>query len=266
MCIRDRRRVHGISRKALTRYQMLFRHLFYCKFIERQLSNTWLLHQSTKELNLQRSSLFSCALTQRMLHFSKNLIYNMTYEVLEQKWLKLENSLKTVSKFDDLITLHNSFLDECLKESLLLDQNLLKLITKLNSTCMVFSKYMQSFVRKNIGYASSILLMNDRDAIVDEKKPSTNFLEMRKKKVEEETAAKQTLLQDRSHIREIQKYEKTFNTSMKDFLTLMNQLFNKYDTHLLNLLTRLDYDGFYNNYLWNSVSLNVLKTNPNSFM
>jgi gamma-tubulin complex component 2 len=148
-----------ISRKALTRYQMLFRHLFYCKFIERQLCNTWLLHQSTKELNLQRSSLFSCCLTQRMLHFSKNLIYNMTYEVLEQKWLKLENSLKTVSKFDDLITLHNNFLDECLKESLLLDQNLLKLITKLNSTCMVFSKYMQSFVKKNIGFTSSILLM-----------------------------------------------------------------------------------------------------------
>lgn len=41
-----------ISRRTLTKYQLIFRHLFFCKYVERQLSNTWLIHQSTKELNL----------------------------------------------------------------------------------------------------------------------------------------------------------------------------------------------------------------------
>jgi gamma-tubulin complex component 2 len=34
-----------ISRKALTKYQLIFRHLFHCKHVERQLCATWQLHQ-----------------------------------------------------------------------------------------------------------------------------------------------------------------------------------------------------------------------------
>lgn len=41
-----------ISRRAITKYQLIFRHLFFCKYVERHLGNTWLLHQSTKELKL----------------------------------------------------------------------------------------------------------------------------------------------------------------------------------------------------------------------
>ncbi len=33
-----------ISRRAITKYQLIFRHLFFCKYVERHLANTWLLH------------------------------------------------------------------------------------------------------------------------------------------------------------------------------------------------------------------------------
>lgn len=40
------------SRKALTRYQMLFRHMFYCKHVERLLCNVWISNKEFKEHSL----------------------------------------------------------------------------------------------------------------------------------------------------------------------------------------------------------------------
>lgn len=37
-----------ISRKCLFKYQMLFRHLFACKHVERQLGTTWSKHKQAK--------------------------------------------------------------------------------------------------------------------------------------------------------------------------------------------------------------------------
>lgn len=34
-----------ISRKALTKYQLIFRFLFHCKHVDRQLSGAWQVHQ-----------------------------------------------------------------------------------------------------------------------------------------------------------------------------------------------------------------------------
>lgn len=41
-----------IHRKALTRYQMLFRHMFYCKHVERQLCSVWISNKTAKQHSL----------------------------------------------------------------------------------------------------------------------------------------------------------------------------------------------------------------------
>lgn len=38
-----------LRRKALTRYQMLFRHMFYCKHVERQLCSVWISNKAAKQ-------------------------------------------------------------------------------------------------------------------------------------------------------------------------------------------------------------------------
>ena len=42
-----------LSHKSLTKYQLIFRHLLYCKCVERNLEKVWLLHQSTKEFKVR---------------------------------------------------------------------------------------------------------------------------------------------------------------------------------------------------------------------
>jgi len=55
-----------------------------------------------------------------MIHYSKNVIYNVSYEVIEMKWAKLQNNLKNnVKVFDDIIDFHEDFIQSCTKESLI---------------------------------------------------------------------------------------------------------------------------------------------------
>ena len=70
-----------LSKNAITKYQLIFRHLFHCKHVERQLSASWLSQQATKGLGAAASFSASYGLRQRMLHFLQNLEYYMMFEV-----------------------------------------------------------------------------------------------------------------------------------------------------------------------------------------
>lgn len=74
-----------LNKKTLAKYQVLFRYLFWCKFIERQLNSIWLDLQATKVVGML---LFKKAnlLTQKMLNFIKSIIYYLSYEVIEKNW------------------------------------------------------------------------------------------------------------------------------------------------------------------------------------
>lgn len=69
----------------------------------------------------------------------------MVVEVLEPNFHKFKENLKKIKTIDDILVLHNNFLDECLKECLLTDQNLFKIITKLNQTTHFFSRIIFRF-------------------------------------------------------------------------------------------------------------------------
>jgi gamma-tubulin complex component 2 len=58
----------------------------------------------------------------------------MVVEVLEPNFHKLKERLSNggVRTIDDVMRAHTEFLDECLKECLLTDQNLFRILTKLN--------------------------------------------------------------------------------------------------------------------------------------
>lgn len=88
-----------ISRKSITKYQLIFRHLFLCKYVERQLCETWKCYQQIKEMNLRKALTPLFSLRQKMFHFLQNFEYYMMFEVLEPNWHILEQQLKTVIFF-----------------------------------------------------------------------------------------------------------------------------------------------------------------------
>uniref|UniRef100_A0A8C6NR89 Gamma-tubulin complex component n=1 Tax=Nothobranchius furzeri TaxID=105023 RepID=A0A8C6NR89_NOTFU len=134
-----------INRKALTRYQMLFRHMFYCKHVERLLCNVWISSKDFKQYSLPSAKWFATAfaLRQRMLNFVQNIQYYMMFEVMEPTWHVMENNLKMASNIDDVLCHHTSFLDNCLKDCMLTNPELLRIFSKLMSVCVMFTGCMQ---------------------------------------------------------------------------------------------------------------------------
>ena len=140
-----------ISRRTLTKYQLLFRHLFLTKFVERRLHTSWAEQQSMKELDVRGALGLAFVVRQKMQHFMENYIYYMMFEVIEPHWLVLCEALKTgegVEHLDDVIRLHHEFQDSCLKECLLTTPGLLKILNKIVVVCVLFAAYMEQAMRE----------------------------------------------------------------------------------------------------------------------
>ncbi|KAK1323412.1 hypothetical protein QJS10_CPA02g00644 [Acorus calamus] len=133
-----------ISRKALTKYQLLFRFLFHCRHVSRQLCVAWQVHQGFRSFNtlgtaITRSSL----LCRSMLKFINSLLHYLTFEVLEPNWHVMHDRLQTAKSIDEVIQYHDYFLEKCLKEFLLLLPHLLKKVETLKSICLQYAAAVQ---------------------------------------------------------------------------------------------------------------------------
>lgn len=91
-----------LSRHTLTKYQLLFRHLFFCKHVERKLCNTWLSHQATKELDVRGVFTRWQTLRFRMWHLVHNLNDAMMTEGLEPRWHEMETKMASAKNIDQV--------------------------------------------------------------------------------------------------------------------------------------------------------------------
>ncbi|KAF7143680.1 hypothetical protein RHSIM_Rhsim05G0167600 [Rhododendron simsii] len=140
-----------ISRKALTKYQLIFRFLFHCKHVDRQLCGAWQVHQAVRALNTQGTAISrSSLLCRSMLKFISSLLHYLTFEVLEPNWHVMHNRLKTAKSIDEVIQYHDFFLEKCLRECLLLLPELLKKVERLKSICLQYAAATQWLVSSSI--------------------------------------------------------------------------------------------------------------------
>lgn len=87
-----------LNRKSLACYQMIFRHLFYCKYVERMICQVWRSNKVTKKFPFHAAKQYrnAFALRQRMLHCVQNLEYHMMVEVIEPHWCTFVQKISKV--------------------------------------------------------------------------------------------------------------------------------------------------------------------------
>ncbi|KAF5951040.1 hypothetical protein HYC85_013033 [Camellia sinensis] len=127
-----------ISRKALTKYQLIFRFLFHYEHVDLQLCGAWKIHQGVRAVNTKGTAISrSCLLCRSMLKFINSLLHYLTFEacftlplllVLEPNWHVMHNRLQTAKSIDDVIEYHNFSLEKCITECLLLLPEVLKIL------------------------------------------------------------------------------------------------------------------------------------------
>ena len=146
-----------ISSKTVVRYQILFRYLLTMRHLETLLISCWEDHnkvlswsQKSKDRNLEMWKRRAWTLRARMLNFVQQFTYYCTAEVIEPNW-------------QNLMEVHVDFLDTCLKECMLMNSKLLKVVTtsltllllshigqihdKLVTCCTWFAAHTASFSR-----------------------------------------------------------------------------------------------------------------------
>ncbi|KAF9987740.1 hypothetical protein BGZ65_002119 [Modicella reniformis] len=222
-----------ISRKALTKYQLLFRHLLYLKYGEQMLCKSWTEHAKSLEwrhasLDVKKWCGRVHGLRAKMLAFVQQFTYYVCSEVLEPNWNDLAGKIAKACTVDEVLQIHSDFLDTCLNQCMLTNSKLLRIYSRLMAGCIRFAKYTDTCT-------AAVKTMNDlalKDYLGEAKvamaPPS---------QVEKIQKAMQRL----------NEYETGFVYHMKLLIEALN-LFSATETvRFLCLVVRLDYNQFYAN-------------------
>ncbi|KNE56708.1 hypothetical protein AMAG_02488 [Allomyces macrogynus ATCC 38327] len=133
------------SRRAITKYQMLFRNLVQVRHLERQLSAGWAAHGQQLQRRYTSRPAAAAApapndalahlrrrmgphvthLRMQMLAFVESLGYYLTHDVIEPHHAALEARLAAASTVDDVLTDLHDFLATCIKDSFMGNERLL---------------------------------------------------------------------------------------------------------------------------------------------
>ncbi|XP_058154066.1 gamma-tubulin complex component 2 [Dasypus novemcinctus] len=239
-----------INRKALTRYQMLFRHMFYCKHVERQLCSVWVSNKTAKQYSLHSAKWFAGAFTlrQRMLNFVQNIQYYMMFEVMEPTWHILEKNLKSASTIDDVLAHHTSFLDSCLKDCMLTNPELLRVFSKLMSVCVMFTNCMQRFTQSMKLDSELGRLTLEHGTMLGPPTEAERAEESTKKRLAQKCLAEHvdTPQLTAGFEATIGKFDKNFSAHLLDLLARLSVYSTSDCEHAVaSVISRLDFNGFY---------------------
>lgn len=185
-------------------------------------------HQNTKELDVRATMGTSYCLRHRMLHFLQNFVYYMTLEVIGPRGHELETKLDEAEDMDVVLDLHERFLDSCLKECLLASQDLLKILTKLMTTCLLFADHMQRFALEDSNNNNNFRNLKPKDIVISanhhplknssdkassDKAASelTKILQLRKARIQESRAFITNETSHESFVRILKKFSDTFD-------------------------------------------------------
>ncbi|KAK6621988.1 hypothetical protein RUM44_001795 [Polyplax serrata] len=135
-----------LSKSSLMIYQLIFRHLFFCKYVERLLCKVWIDNKAAKKLSQEVSNEYKSAwdLRQRMLLYVHNLEYYMMVEVIEPNWNLFTEKLQSVKNLDELLECHNTFQTTCLVKCMLTSPQHFKVLNSFLRKCVEFCLFISS--------------------------------------------------------------------------------------------------------------------------
>ncbi|KZV48871.1 gamma-tubulin complex component 2 [Dorcoceras hygrometricum] len=213
-----------ISRKALTKYQLIFRFLFHCKHVNRQLCGAWQLHQGLRRLDMQgRAISVSSLLCRNMLKFINSLLHYLTFEVIEPNWHVMHNKLQNAKSIDEVIEYHGFFLDKCLRECLLLSPILLQKLEKMKMMCLQYAAAAPRLMTYSVDTTKT-------DALDMEK--------YKKPKLRTQSEAQKVVSDNATIIESILKFEREFSAELQSLGPILSSSSSAepYLTHLAQWL------------------------------
>ncbi|XP_041973122.1 gamma-tubulin complex component 2-like isoform X2 [Aricia agestis] len=219
-----------LNHKAIACYQMIFRHLFYCKHVERMLCRVWLYNKVVKRFSAARLYAEAFALRTRMLSCVQHLQYYMCVEVIEPSWCQLMQSLEKVNNVDEVLERHSDFLESCLGDCMLTSPQLLKAVTTLCLVCVQFCTFMQEMHKYSVDAELNCMLGPTYDC--------TDYDESAGNTVSGGSSD--------SFGRSVSRYGLRFTAALLSVLAIIDRMARDNNTNkLLNISARLNFNTYY---------------------
>mmetsp|Transcript_25295 Transcript_25295/g.63445 ORF Transcript_25295/g.63445 Transcript_25295/m.63445 type:complete len:1134 (-) Transcript_25295:796-4197(-) len=230
-----------VNSEAKQKYQILFRHLLWIHHIDTLLESAWVDHQATKVLSKDmRSKLVKTfALRQKMVHFIQTMQNYIYSEVLEPAWHTLARKLTVETTINGVLQVHKDYLNVCLRECLLRDNELLKGVLKLLALCNLFAKQTQQWFAAFREVASTA---REGDDGLESKKKNRGQRrqEWRNEKMRNMTEAIDSSLSS-SYFDSVDRLSERFTSQLSTFLgTLSRSSTTTVDGPIASLHARLD--------------------------
>ena len=231
------------SKKNIIKYKILFRHLLRMKFLEKELNDVWLITQYFKDDKLQ-SYIKECNfLRDNMLNFVKNIIYYLFNEVIEPNYISLQKNLENSSSMEDVMKYHDQFLNNCINQCLLGNENILIQLSNMIQCISYFSKLTSKYFQNILIKEKEI---HQENIGIRYMKITNEFDRKRLKKKERIEAIESVLIQGQDKFKGMfDKFKEGFEKRFKNFLNEINKINISYNPHLTNLLTKLDFNNYY---------------------
>ncbi|KAL5134133.1 Gamma-tubulin complex component 2 [Glycine soja] len=222
-----------LSSKALIKYQLLFRFLFHCKHVDRQLCGAWQVHQVIEpNWHLMYNKLQSAKSIDECSPRRQASAYCIVipvwalglWSVVESGWGGGCLIKSDIFCLKQVIQHHDFFLDKCLRECLLLLPELLKKVERLKSMCLQYAAATQWLI------SSSIELHNPVEPIDDSK--GLNKAKWKSGQVLKSTTRNVAVTDS------VLKFEKEFNTELQSLGSILssNSQAEPYLSHLAQWL------------------------------
>ena len=161
-----------------------------------------------------------------MLNFVQNLQYYMMCEVLEPNWAQLVQGLRSVSNIDDVLLMHNDFLDKCLRDCMLSNREVLTTMSRLLAICVSFTRHIQLAGTWQEGAKGE-----------QEVKIQRSDLGGRSRLLSEDGVGGGTCIRDT-----VMECEQKFTS---DLVQLLGWLYSMTSDSVGSMVARLDFNGFY---------------------
>ena len=162
-----------------------------------------------------------------MLVFVQSFQYYMMFEVIEPNWTVLYQNLQSVSTVDDVLACHTDFLDACLKDCILTNSDVLHTITELMVVCATYSGCMKRY--SNLSEPPPIH-HDDKSNVL------THVIHKRTTQLIATDNVEQT----------INNFDREFTKHVLALLEKLTHISTSESEHsMLNLVARLDYNGFF---------------------
>ncbi|KAJ8314606.1 hypothetical protein KUTeg_006756 [Tegillarca granosa] len=207
------------------------------------LAFVWMGNKAAKMYSVQSQKGYSAAfaLRQRMLNFVQNFEYYMMFEVVEPNWHIFQSNMESVSNVDDVLAYHTDFLNNCLKDCMLTNPDLLKIVHKIMVVCVTFSNFIQ---RLSTSTTVEVEEKPTRESSLQatqsgkDKKETTSKIKTSTKVVSEHV---DSLVSSENFERSIGKFDSNFSTQLLELLEkIMNFSSISGEFKLFNILYRFN--------------------------